>query len=551
MVFTYVDSWVDGRSTQRRGGERHRKLQAIPAGTCGFAIRLRRAPDRAALAARIAQLSRKSPLSSATGDRRRLAPHRSPVEGGRVRGSAKPPPQAAGPDGGPFELVFFAPSGVQSFPLPAAGSVTLGRAEGCDIRIEDTSVSRQHAVLHMGPPLRLEDAGSANGIRLRRSMQGAETAEMLDTRLGRGSSVELAPGEPVNLGSALIVVRRAAPPATAAAAAELPYLVQDDVMRRLYAMAERIAKGNISVLLLGETGAGKEVLAETIHRKSSRAAGPFIQLNCAALSESLLESELFGHEKGAFTGAVRSKTGLFEAAEGGSVFLDEVGELPMTIQVKLLRVLEDRRVTPVGGLSARPIDVRFIAATNRDLTAAVASGTFRQDLFFRLDGISLFIPPLRERRGEIAALAALFAARFAEALQRPRAPEIAPETMAALTRHAWPGNVRELRNVMERAVVLCDGDVLRPEHLALDPRPPAAAAGATAPIAAASEPVAADEPADLQREMSELERRRILDALDRCAGNQTQAAALLGMPRRTFVARLGAYGVPRPRKKPG
>jgi transcriptional regulator with PAS, ATPase and Fis domain len=254
-------------------------------------------------------------------------------------------------------------------------------------------------------------------------------------------------------------------------------------MRALYEQAYLAAPGRISVLLLGETGTGKEVLAQAIHRRSSaaRARGPFLGLNCAALSVSLLESELFGHEKGAFTGAVQARPGLFEAADGGTVFLDEVGELPQTIQVKLLRVLEEQKVLRVGGRVPRSIDVRVLSATHRDLEADVARGAFRQDLYFRLSGVTLTIPPLRQRVADIAPLAELFAAKACRAFERSRIPELSREALALLERYPWPGNIRELRNVMERAVMLCAGDRLLPEHL---PPKMAACAAPAAPSAA-------------------------------------------------------------------
>jgi DNA-binding NtrC family response regulator len=314
-------------------------------------------------------------------------------------------------------------------------------------------------------------------------------------------------------------------------------------MEKLHQLAERVAQGPISVLLLGETGVGKEVFAEVVHRASPRRDRPLLRLNCAALSESLLESELFGHEKGAFTGATSAKPGLLESAEGGTVFLDEVGELSPSIQVKLLRVLEERKVTRVGGLTAKAIDVRFVSATNRDLAAEVKKGAFRQDLLFRLDGITLSIPPLRERPREIEPLARMFAERAAAQMGRP-APVLAREALLALARHAWPGNVRELRNVMERAVVLSEAGLIAPEHLLL----PAPAAPSAEP-AAPAEPREEAAPAHLRTELAALERQRILDALAACAGNQTQAAAKLGMSRRTLVKRLGEYDVPRPRKR--
>jgi two-component system, NtrC family, response regulator AtoC len=334
-------------------------------------------------------------------------------------------------------------------------------------------------------------------------------------------------------------------------------LAPGGTMQNLQRLVERIAVSTISVLILGETGVGKEVLAERLHRLSARAARPCLRLNCAALSESLLESELFGHERGAFTGAVREKPGLLETAAGGTVFLDEVGELPMTVQVKLLRVIESLEVLPVGGLKPRPIDVRFVAATNRDLEAEVARGTFRQDLYFRLNGISLVIPPLRERVDEIAGLARTFADAAARQAGRPTL-DISDEAMMLLLGYSWPGNIRELKNVIERAVVLCAGREIRPEHLPIEkitgvhtvPMPAAVPAPAAAPASAPAElgDVAAQTDR-LHRKLEALERQRIIDALEQAVGNQTEAARLLGIARRTLINKLEQYGIPRPRKR--
>jgi transcriptional regulator with PAS, ATPase and Fis domain len=218
------------------------------------------------------------------------------------------------------------------------------------------------------------------------------------------------------------------------------------------------------VLLLGETGVGKEVLAQSIHKLSPRRDAPFLALNCAALTESLLESELFGNERGAFTGAVTARPGLFESAQGGTVFLDELGELPMVIQVKLLRVLEERRVTRVGGRSPISVDVRFIAATNKDLEASIERGTFREDLYYRLAGITLTIPPLRERASEIVPLALRFLRMTAAKMGRSE-PTLSPDARVAMLRYSWPGNVRELRNVIDRALVLAAGDTIELSHM--------------------------------------------------------------------------------------
>jgi transcriptional regulator with PAS, ATPase and Fis domain len=307
-------------------------------------------------------------------------------------------------------------------------------------------------------------------------------------------------------------------------------------MQRLFRLAELVAKSTISVILLGETGAGKEVLAETIHRKSARARGPFVRLNCAALPDNLLESELFGYERGAFTGAVSPKPGLLEAAHGGTVFLDEVGELPLATQAKLLRVLESGEVSRLGSLKPRPIDVRFLSATNRDLDAIVASGTFRQDLYYRLNGISIYVPPLRERKVEIRAFARAFL-RDASKKGGRAEPVLSPAAVAKLEAHTWPGNVRELRNVIERAVLLCQGEAIGPDHVMLGPTagPPRDPA---LPPSSRSVASAADD-----------EKQRIVDALERCGGNQKEAAKVLGISRRTLVYRLDAYGLPRPRKR--
>jgi two-component system, NtrC family, response regulator AtoC len=456
-----------------------------------------------------------------------------------------------------LELAVFAGDSVAAYPLPESGQVTLGRAPDNDIPIDDASVSRRHAVLHIGPPLEIEDLGSANGTLVRAADAGSETTDTHSLRRRPGETAEVEVGDSINLGAAMIVIRRATAPEVAPG--ETPgrgggavFVVRDAAMREVYSQAHRAAQGMISVLILGETGVGKEVLAQAIHQNSPRASGPFLPLNCAALSESLLESELFGHEKGAFTGAAQAKPGLFEAADGGTVFLDEVGELPPGIQAKMLRVLEERKVLRVGGRTPRPINVRFISATNRDLEAEVSRGVFRQDVFFRLNGIAFTLPPLRERVAEITPLAQSFLVDAAQKLGRSRAPALSSEAREALLRYAWPGNIRELRNAIDRAVVLCAGDSLLPSHL-----PPRVRTGSAAPLRPKSAeldatiPPVAREPESVEQireAMDALERKRIIDALERCAGNQTKAAELLGISRRTLVTKLSAYNLPRPRK---
>lgn len=328
-------------------------------------------------------------------------------------------------------------------------------------------------------------------------------------------------------------------------------------MRRVRALAARAAPANINVLILGEMGVGKDVLARLIHQTSPRAAKPFVALNCASLSETLMESELFGHEKGAFTGAVSTKVGLFESANGGTVFLDEIGEMPPAMQAKLLRALELREVRPVGAVRSRPIDVRFISATNIDIEGAVAKGTFRGDLMYRLNTLTLAIPPLRERTDEIPVLAEAFVAQSWRDQGRDDSIGISPEAMDCLLEYHWPGNIRELKNAMERAVVLCDGPEILPEHLPLEKMRPAG-----------GERPAPDQPTPLRttpngiraavRDLPRLEdpneqqdRQRVLDALEACAWSQTRAADLLGMSRRTLITKLDRYGIPRPQKNAG
>jgi|APLak6261679142_1056127.scaffolds.fasta_scaffold00011_101 DNA-binding NtrC family response regulator/pSer/pThr/pTyr-binding forkhead associated (FHA) protein len=332
-----------------------------------------------------------------------------------------------------------------------------------------------------------------------------------------------------------MLVAACARPASAPAAG---FVVRDDAMAALYRLVDRVAPSNINVLLLGETGVGKEVLAAELHRRSKRAQGPFLRLNCAALTESLLESELFGHEKGSFTGAIKQKRGLLESAQGGSVFLDEVGEMPASIQAKLLRVLEERKVMRVGATTPESIDVRFIFATNRDLEAEVARGAFRADLYFRVNGISLLIPPLRDRRAEIEPLARQFLADAAKREGRS-APEFSADAIATLLAWPWPGNIRELKNVIDRAILMAGEDTLSAEALGLG----------VVTAASKKDVVVSAAGSNLRDEREAAEKRAVLDALEKTGGNQTKAAELLGVSRRTLVTRLQQYGLTKTRKK--
>jgi two-component system, NtrC family, response regulator AtoC len=301
-------------------------------------------------------------------------------------------------------------------------------------------------------------------------------------------------------------------------------------MRPVLDFVARAAAADSTVLLQGESGTGKEVLARALHRRSRRAGGPFVAVNCAAISTSLLESELFGHERGAFTGAVARKPGRFELADGGTLLLDEVAELSPEAQAGLLRVLEDRKLMRLGGTHPVEVDVRVIAATHVDLKEAVAARRFREDLFYRLSVLVAVIPPLRDRREDIAPLARHLLDRLVRRAPR-RVDGIAPAALDVLTAHRWPGNVRELRNVIERAVMLGTGDVIEVDDL-----PPEVRGGHPAPAPVAGGQVALPLPFD------ELERHNLLAALAVTGGNKTRAARLLGIDRVTLYNRLRKHG---------
>jgi DNA-binding NtrC family response regulator len=588
-----------------------------------------------------------------------------------------------------FHLLVMSRDVFATHPLPASGTLTIGRSASADIQLQDPLASRKHARLELGDTIVVEDLASANGTRVR------------DAIIEPGLKVAVGPGEAIVVGTtclmlqnnrsplvprrlwshtyfenrleeecarasiagtsfemarihvdrqapwmqvAPILVREIKPPHLLAAygpneyevlfysidAEEADQLLQAAVtslseagytarwgaawfprdgrspdalishaclplrsatpeeiagevldslggaMHRIHEVAARAAEGNINVLLLGETGVGKEVLAQRIHRLSPRTDKPILCVNCAGLTETLLESELFGYEKGAFTGATQPKPGLLETAQGGTVFLDEVGELPLVIQAKLLRVIDSRQVMRLGGLKARPIDVRFISATNRDIEAEVQRGTFRRDLFFRLNGISLTLPPLRQRLSEIPALCEKFLSNACLDFGRNPEPVISPRAMALLRGYSWPGNIRELRNVIERAVVLCTGFEIGPEHLPMEKIRPLLAEDSCklipcAPSTRANHVSSSADPETQTIRSSpgmpstrgrrayreggrtssrgEDEKQRIVEALAACAGNQSRAAMLLGMPRRTFVAKLAMYAIPRPQKQ--
>ena len=314
-------------------------------------------------------------------------------------------------------------------------------------------------------------------------------------------------------------------------------LGESAAIRRAVDTAKKAAASNATILLLGESGTGKEVFAHAIHRWSGRRDRSFVIVNCVALSEHLLESELFGHEKGAFTGAHQAKKGKFELAHGGSVFLDEIGDMPAALQAKLLRVLQDHRFERVGGTQPIHADIRIIAATNRDLLGAVKDGRFREDLYYRLNVVSLTLPPLRERREDLPALARHFVAAYAAETKKP-VRGITAEAMDQLMGQPWPGNVRELANAIERAVVLCGGHEIGPEDLGLTV-PAAARAAAPLPPSAAGR--------DFQTQVEACKQAIIKAALRETGGNQTRAAELLGLQRTHLVKLLRALKIREPR----
>jgi two-component system response regulator HydG len=312
---------------------------------------------------------------------------------------------------------------------------------------------------------------------------------------------------------------------------ELTIVGESEAIVGIYKTIGRVASSSATLLVVGESGTGKELVARVVHRASPRSAGPFLAVNCAAIPENLLESELFGHEKGAFTGAVGRKTGKFERAQGGTLFLDEIGDMSLALQSKILRVLQEREVERVGGAEKVAVDVRVIAATNRDLQRDVRSGRFREDLYFRLAVVTVALPPLRERRGDIPLLVDCFTRRFAGENRKP-VDAVSRGVHALLERHPWPGNIRQLRNALERAVIMCQGRTLLPEHL-----PPELFETAAAPS-----PAAADGPLPT---LEEVERRHIQAVLLAAEWNMSRAAEILGIHRNTLRRRSRELGLGR------
>ena len=320
-----------------------------------------------------------------------------------------------------------------------------------------------------------------------------------------------------------------------------PMVVRDPAMQSVMALADQVAASDASILITGESGVGKEVVARYVHQKSRRAARPFISVNCAAIPENLLESELFGHERGAFTGAVARRIGKFEEANGGTLLLDEISEMDGRLQAKLLRALQEREIDRVGGSKPVKVDIRILATSNRDLAQAAREGAFREDLLYRLNVVNLRLPPLRERPGDVAPMAEFFIRKYAAANGVPERP-LSPEARRRLAAHRWPGNVRELENAMHRAVLLSSGPEIDEAAIRLPDGQPLAAVDAYARTARAAS-IAAETATRgyVGQTVAEMEQQLILDTLSHCLGNRTHAANILGISIRTLRNKLKEY----------
>jgi DNA-binding NtrC family response regulator len=453
-----------------------------------------------------------------------------------------------GPSAGEEVLLVVGSAVPRTVRLAVGARVVVGRDANIDVRLDETGVSRRHAEFERSrDALVVRDLGSRNGT-------------LVNGRAIDKAGAPIVGGDVVQIGAATLVVavaklgERAPAPADGAssrsrlgAGASRPtdVVVADPSMRKLFELVERVARMPTTVLILGETGVGKEVIAERVHGASPRAKQPYVRLNCAALSEALLESELFGYERGAFTGAQARKVGFIEAANGGTLFLDEVGEMPLTTQVKLLRVLENRTIVRLGATEEIPVDIRVVCATHRDLRAEIAAGRFREDLFYRISAFCIRVPPLRERPTELGLLATAFATRTATEAELPTVT-FGPSFLATLRGYAWPGNIRELRNAIEHAVVTSGGGELDPAHLPeiVLTAPPPAASPAPSPDARAARaaPAGASLKEQLRATQEEIERKSLEAALAAENGNQTRAAARLGISRRALLYKMQRYG---------
>lgn len=460
---------------------------------------------------------------------------------------------------GRLELVIFSCGGEpQRHRLPVVGQVRIGRSRTTnDVVISDASVSANHAVLTVDSRIYIQDLGSLNGTILRKGDKDMDITHTEQAQRLTGDTFVVEPGDRIVLGSVMGMLRTICLPSNANASdADWPYppVVQHPVMQSLYAEARKVAASasRACVLLLGETGVGKDMLAKTIHAASSRAKGPFMEMNCGGIMASVAESALFGHKRGAFTGATSDAKGYFDAAHGGTLFMDEVGELSLDMQVKLLKVLDNQRITPMGTTESHQVNVRVIAATNKNLHDCVMAGTFRRDLLYRLQGFELEIPPLRSRPMDIIPLAEAFIEHECRVIGQAHVPHLSAEVISLLEGYDFPGNVRQLRHAMMRAVAYCcSGGAILPEHL-----PKAMREYDKTDRMEALPFEVPDQMADLTVVMPDqvpenaLEKERIRWALHQCGGNVTRAAEVLGMSRRKLFYLLKKKYPDLPRARP-
>ncbi len=443
-------------------------------------------------------------------------------------------------------LIVHGPERADVVDVPVDRETVIGRGAESHAVVDDARVSRRHARLRWeAGSLFIDDLGSRNGTNINGEVLKGESRRARGGDIIRLAGREITVAIVSNVEPAASLVEepasRPSRPSNEPPRRDMPegIVIAEPSMARMFGFTRRVAATSTTVLILGETGVGKEVVAQQIHAWSARYDRPFVRVNCAALPETLVESELFGHERGAFTGADRKKVGFAEAAHEGTLFLDEIGELSLPVQAKLLAMLENRAIVRLGSTVETPVNVRVIAATHRNLTDEVKKGTFREDLYYRIGVVVIRVPPLRERPSEVTLLAKLFAKRFGSQTGFGE-PTIAADAAAALVAHAWPGNIRELRNAIEHAVLLTEDGVIRREHLPETVLGAAVEAGAAA-IARTSTARAGG----VRAALAEVERASIEEALRAEGGNRTRAALKLGISLRSLLYKLEKYGVGR------
>ena len=430
------------------------------------------------------------------------------------------PPQSSRPRPLRATVTLVAPAGTHIIELTPGEEISVGRSSSCSIPIRERGVSRLQATLRYDGrrAVTVTDHGSRNGTFVDgRRIDGSQ-------RVGSGSEIRVGDSR------LLLAIPSVRPNAKGKDSDDDTLIAGDPAMMRALELADRAGGSDMTILIVGETGVGKEVIARRIHGLSGRASGPFVAVNCGAIVESLAESTLFGHEKGAFTGAQSRAVGLFEAAGRGTLLLDEVGELSLAMQSRLLRVLEERVVKRVGGTEDIPVDVRVLGATHRDLGQMVEKGSFRQDLFYRLNALSIPIPPLRERPDDIA----LLAEHFVTELAPDARVRLGTDAIEVLRNYKWPGNVRELRNALGRSLALRQSDVLTASSFADLGKGNAIAYGGA-----------------LKHRVTDTERQAIVEAMRLCNDNQTRVAKRLGISRRALIHRLEKYALKKPARKRG